>query len=93
MLLTTQIPWKLIDGTSNILRSVVVPAGTYQVERVKNPFGTSDTTWLVIVGTMVGGSEDFFKKMDRAEYGNFRIILEENQYIPLSLPDGGLATA
>lgn len=73
MLLTTYIPWKLIDGSGPSIRTVVIPAGTYVIERVANPFGESNAPWLVLEGTTIGGSEDFFRSMDHRSYGEFRI--------------------
>ena len=37
-----------------------VPAGTYEIERIRCPTGY-DCNWLVIKGTMVGGAEGYMR--------------------------------
>lgn len=56
---------------------VKIPAGTYEMERIPNPFGNPHP-WLVIKGTRTGCSEQFLRDWHSPLWDDHQIVLEED---------------
>jgi hypothetical protein len=97
---TLKRAWKMIDAGENAKeRDVTVQPGTYELERVRNPYAYS-AKWLVLKGTLIGMTEGSWmqwingtlaNKVGHADYGKpidwdeFEIILIEDG-IPIPPP-------
>lgn len=84
--------WHLIDGSSDNAADVPVDTGTYELERIPNPFGHTGN-WLVLKGTKIGMGEKAWKQWINGvkvsqpghpdfgmpiDHGNLEIVLEED---------------
>jgi hypothetical protein len=82
MFISLSIPWVFIDATPPMPRPHIVAPGEYEIERIPNPLGYTDHPWLVLKGTMIGGTENFWQQWLDPHSGNFRIDVHPNEKIP-----------
>ncbi len=61
MFITLRMKWIVIDGSTSNMRSVALPPGQYAIERIDNPYGFTNSPWLVLRGTKVGANEEYWR--------------------------------
>lgn len=78
MFLTVKRDWQVPDGSKpkGSGERAVIPAGRHEIERVPNPFG-HDAPFLVLKGTLIGGTEGSWRQWEGAENGEFQVIIED----------------
>ena len=87
--MTLKCDREAIDATGqkkNPHLKTIIPKGRHEVERIPNPFGHPNSTWLVLKGTRIGASEGSWRQWqngvlnDRCEpvdWGELEVIIEE----------------
>lgn len=68
--------WPMDDRAADVSRSVVVPAGTYELERVAPPAGDTGS-WLQVKGTTLGWPEQRWHDWRSPHYGSFQILVTQ----------------
>jgi hypothetical protein len=91
MKLVIRRDWKVLDGSGHG-RHAIIPAGTYEVERISDPLNVTGDSWIVLKGTLIGAAEPFWKQYqcrpanDSSDYryqsaevlGDTRVKIEDN---------------
>lgn len=67
----------MVDLDSPHWRPVLVPAGTYPVERISNPRNEDGRPWLRLEGTRVGINERLALDMANVHFGDFRLEIRQ----------------
>lgn len=75
ILMTLRRSWPAIDASQGN-KDVTIPAGTHEMERIPHPRDLN-CNWLVMQGTLIGGSEVSWRDWIGSE-GDFEIVIEEN---------------
>ena len=68
--------WEVIDAGSPTSAHLLT-IGTHEVERIQNPLGYPDSTWLVLKGTKIGAMEGSWRQWEGENWGDFQVIVEE----------------
>lgn len=68
----TKREWPLDDVSGGVLESVLLPAGTYELERIPAP-GRDAGRWLKVKGTTLGWPERRWLDWRNPSYGTFQI--------------------
>lgn len=73
--------WDVRDATDpkNVV-AAIIPAGTYEIEKVPNPCGHKGY-WFVFKGTKIGGSEGFWRQWEPSDPENpikSDVVIEED---------------
>ncbi|MBI5467193.1 MAG: hypothetical protein HY975_03190 [Candidatus Kerfeldbacteria bacterium] len=76
MFLTLRIPWIMINLASGQPQPVLVPAGTYAVERVERHLDDGQQEWLMLAGTQTGLSRIFAEEMASIKFGDFQLDVQ-----------------
>jgi len=69
--------WDTLDVSKLRLpreRHVLIPAGSYEFERIDNPYKPG-TFFLVLEGTKTGVAEEFWRRFSGEEYGNDQVVI------------------
>lgn len=77
ILLVLKQTLELTDASDKEQRSVAVPAGWHEVERINNPYGCEDDPWLVLKGTKTGISEAFLRRWSDPKVGDLQTVIKE----------------
>lgn len=86
LFMTTRRTFEVIDGSGPKPKKAELPPGRHEMLRVRNPFGHSNADWLVVKGSMIGGTEGYFRSWmngtlnkhgDPTDWGDFEISFEE----------------
>ncbi len=68
----TKREWPLDDVSGGVLESVLLPAGTYELESIPAP-GSDEGRWLKVKGTTLGWPEHRWLDWRNPSYGTFQI--------------------
>ncbi len=78
---------EVVIGRSLFLRDAEKPpnsrnsyrlgAGTYILEKIRNPFSHRAGFWFVLPGTMIGYPDDLFYALAKPNAGQYKITLSE----------------